>query len=152
MVEAKSIMHATLEKFGYPGTLLKETEHWCILMRPAQVTLGALVLCSKHQAASLSSLPESAFAEMASATRHIEKSLTAFRPYDKINYLALMMADPHVHFHVLPRYASQQEFAGASFADPAWPGPPDLKIAANMTENVKSKLYAALMDVFARPV
>lgn len=152
MSEANTRMHATMEKFGYPGSLLKEFEHWCILLRPAQTTLGALVLCSKHQASALSSLPVAAFAELATATRHIETSLNAFRPYDKINYLALMMVDPHVHFHVLPRYANQQVFAGTAFVDAAWPGPPDLKAATNLTETQKSELYVALMDVFARPV
>ena len=41
-------MNATLTKFGYPGTLLHESEHWCVLMRPQQVTLGALVLAARR--------------------------------------------------------------------------------------------------------
>ena len=38
----------------------------------------------------------------------------------------LMMVDPHVHFHVIPRYASQRDFLGLSFVDQDWPKPPDL--------------------------
>ena len=37
-----------------------------------------------------------------------------------------MMFDPHVHFHVIPRYASQRDFLGLSFVDQDWPKPPDL--------------------------
>jgi len=39
-------MNPTLEKFGYPATLLVELEHWAILLRREQVTLGSLVLAA----------------------------------------------------------------------------------------------------------
>ena len=35
--------------------------------------------------------------------------------HQKINYLALMMVDPHVHFHVIPRYSGSRELEGATF-------------------------------------
>ena len=44
-------MNPTIEKFGYPGTLLCEFDHWVVLLRPAQVTLGSLVLAAKGDAA-----------------------------------------------------------------------------------------------------
>ncbi len=141
-------MHATLRKFGYPQNLVHEGEHWCVLLRPQQVTLAALVLCARSEAAAFSTLPAAAFAELAAMTQHIETSLKRFLPYDKINYLALMMVDPHVHFHVLPRYAEPLAFAGVSFADPGWPGVPDLKQAANLTPEQFSSLHAELLDAF----
>ena len=39
----------------------------------------------------------------------------------------LMMVDPHVHFHVIPRYSGTRRIAGMEIADQGWPGPPDLK-------------------------
>ena len=45
---------------------------------------------------------------------------------DKLNYLMLMMVDPDVHFHVLPRYAVEREFGGVRFTDPGWPKVPNL--------------------------
>ncbi|MNC89705.1 hypothetical protein D3C83_56830 [compost metagenome] len=45
---------------------------------------------------------------------------------DKINWLLLMMVDPDVHFHVLPRYSGARQFAGMTFTDPGWPAAPDL--------------------------
>ena len=146
----EDMMHATLRKFGYPDTLLHESEHWCVLLRPQQVTLAALVLCAKSEASSLSRLPAQAFAELADITRRIETALRSFRGYDRINYLALMMVDPHVHFHVLPRYAVAQVFAGATFADPGWPGVPDLKQVTEIAPDVRSALHAELLDVFRR--
>ena len=40
-------MISTIEKFGYPASLIGELQHWMILLRPAQVTLGSLVLAAK---------------------------------------------------------------------------------------------------------
>jgi diadenosine tetraphosphate (Ap4A) HIT family hydrolase len=41
----------------------------------------------------------------------------------KINYLMLMMVDPHVHFHVLPRYEGDRSHGGIEVVDAGWPGP-----------------------------
>jgi diadenosine tetraphosphate (Ap4A) HIT family hydrolase len=142
-------MHQTLKKFGYPATLLTEFDHWCVLLRPAQITLGALVLISKSQATSLGQLPPEAFVELKKCCSAIERTLQNFRPFDKINYLALMMVDPHVHFHVLPRYASPQDFDGTTFPDSSWPGPPDLKQSTNVAEETRVKLINALSLGFA---
>src|SRR5690606_24257005 len=40
-------MNATIAKFGHPATLIAEYAHWVVLLRPAQPTLGALVLAAK---------------------------------------------------------------------------------------------------------
>ena len=47
-------MNPTIEKFGYPATLVREFEHWVVLLRPAQVTLGSLVLAAKSDATAYS--------------------------------------------------------------------------------------------------
>ena len=46
--------------------------------------------------------------------------------YEKINYLMLMMVDPNVHFHVIPRYEGGREWQGREFVDVGWPKVPDL--------------------------
>jgi diadenosine tetraphosphate (Ap4A) HIT family hydrolase len=141
-------MHATLVKFGYPQGLLHETEHWCVLLRPQQVTLGSLVLCAKSEAKSLGELGGEAWSDMADVTRRIERALQSLRRFDKINYLALMMVDPHVHFHVVPRYAVAPDFMGTPFADAGWPGVPDLKSVTSLTDPQRQALHAELLDAF----
>lgn len=143
-------MNATLAKFGYPETLVCEYQHWCVLLRPAQVTLGALVLAAKSEAQAFSALPPEAFTGLAVAVRHIEHSLKAFRPYDRINYLMLMMADPHVHFHILPRYAATQVFEGLSFSDAGWPAPPDLKSATDVPGQTRTRLLHGLQQLWQK--
>ena len=117
----------TMRKFGYPDSLIREYEHWVVLLRPAQVTLGSLVLAAKSNATAFGQLPAGAHAELAAVTSEIEATLNAEIGYEKINYLMLMMVDPHVHFHVFPRYSGARDFEGISLSDAGWPGLPDLK-------------------------
>jgi diadenosine tetraphosphate (Ap4A) HIT family hydrolase len=119
-------MNPTAEKFGYPGTLIKEFEHWLVLLRPSQVTLGSLVLAAKSDVTAYSALPREAFAEQADAIAAIERSLARFVSYERINYLMLMMVDPNVHFHVIPRYSAMRSWNAVPFPDPGWPGAPRL--------------------------
>lgn len=131
-------MNETIEKFGYPGSLLKEFDHWVVLIRPGQVTLGSLVLAAKSDATRFSDLAPEAFAELKTITTSIEDGLGAAFGPQKYNYMMLMMVDPHVHFHVIPRYDTAQELAGVTISDSGWPALPNLggAVAAD----------AALMD------
>jgi|SRR5215204_3226995 len=125
-------MNPTIEKFGYPATLLRELDHWVILLRPAQVTLGSLVLASKSDATAYSALPVEAFAEQREAVLLIEEALRDFCNYERINYLMLMMVDPNVHVHVIPRYSEPRQWNDLDFLDAGWPGPPDLTSAIKL--------------------
>ena len=125
-------MNPTIEKFGYPATLLHEMNHWVILLRPAQVTLGSLVLAAKSDATAYSALSVEAFAEQREAVLLIEKALRDFCNYERINYLMLMMVDPNVHFHVVPRYSEPRQWNELVFVDAGWPGPPDLASATRL--------------------
>jgi diadenosine tetraphosphate (Ap4A) HIT family hydrolase len=89
--------------------------------------LGSLVLVAKSDATAFGQLPPGAHAELSTITSDIEVMLAREISYDRINYLMLMMVDPHVHFHVFPRYETRRTFAGEEFVDAGWPGPPDLK-------------------------
>lgn len=118
--------NATLIKFGDPETRIKVYDKWVLLLRPQQVTLGAMVLVSLEEATAFSELTRDAFAELQGITREIETGLRRAFAYDKINYLMLMMVDPDVHFHVIPRYAGSKVMADCTFHDFGWPGPPAL--------------------------
>ena len=142
------MINATIEKFGHPATLIREYQHWVVLLRPAQVTLGSLVLAAKSPATAYGQLPPSAFAEQAIVVGNIERALGAFCGFDRINYLMLMMVDPHVHFHVIPRYDGKREWNGVEFADAGWPGPPDLKSAVALDEGQIAALRDELSGAF----
>ncbi len=128
-------MNETIEKFGYPATLVREYDHWVVLLRPAQVTAGSLVLAAKSEATAFADIPPAAFAEQAVVIADIERMLRRSVGYEKINYLMLMMVDRHVHFHVFPRYGGDRSLAGMEFADTGWPGIPDLKSAKTVEKS-----------------
>lgn len=132
-------MNATIAKFGYPATLIAEFDHWVVLLRPAQPTLGSLILAAKSDATAFGDLPVEAHAELKTVIATIEAALRDAVDYAKINYLMLMMVDPNVHFHVIPRYEGTRSVAGVTVPDAGWPGQPDLGAAI--------KLDGALDDV-----
>ena len=137
-------MNPTLEKFGYPATLVAELEHWAILLRREQVTLGSLVLAAKGDATAYSALPPEAFAEQGEAVGLIERALGAFVGFEKINYLMLMMVDPNPHFHVIPRYSEARSWSGMDFPDAGWPKAPRLDAAVTLEAAQIASLAAEL--------
>ncbi|MBA4752134.1 MAG: HIT family protein [Sphingopyxis sp.] len=142
-------MNETIAKFGHPATLIAEYEHWVVLLRPAQPALGALVLAAKSEATAFGDLPAAAHAELKTATAAIEAALDQAVGYAKINYLMLMMVDPHVHFHVLPRYEGERSGAGLTVADAGWPGQPDLAQAVKLDDAQIAALADWLKPYFA---
>lgn len=125
-------MNETITRFGYPDTLIADYDHWVVLLRPAQPTLGSLILAAKSDAEAFSALSPAAFAEMGIVIGHIEAALKAAVDYARINYMMLMMVDPHVHFHVLPRYAGEKSRTGLTIADTGWPKLPVLGDAVEL--------------------
>ena len=143
-------MNATIEKFGYPASLLHEYRRWVVLLRPAQPTLGSLVLACKEDATSLGSVSSAAYAELSTAIADLERVLRQAFDFRKINYLALMMVDPHVHFHVIPRYSEPRDFEGARCADAAWPKAPDLSSTLALTAAQRAALQATLLAAWPK--
>lgn len=123
---AVSILEEFQEKFRVHSLLVREFEHWYWSVRPVQCTLGASILSLKRAAEKFSALNPEESAELAAASSVMEQILGEAFHYDKINYLMLMMVDPQVHFHVVPRYASKRSFAGREWSDAGWPKLPAL--------------------------
>jgi len=136
----------TAIRFGYPETLIREYEHWVVLLREQQVTLGSLVLCAKSEATEFSALSLSAFEEMSIAIGDIERVLKAAFFYEKINYLMLMMVDPNVHFHVIPRYAAERSACGLIIPDTGWPTAPKLGDAIKISPEERDALCTHIIS------
>jgi len=134
----------TALKFGYPRTQVAETPHWLVLVRPQQPTLGSLVLVCKDAAGAFSELSPEAFADLKTAVDGIERLLTGFVGYERINYLMLMMVDRDVHFHVIPRYEGARERDGVSYPDAGWPAQPNLGAHVALDDGEAAALAAEL--------
>jgi diadenosine tetraphosphate (Ap4A) HIT family hydrolase len=138
------VPNATARKFGHPHTKVAETAHWLVLVRPQQPTFGALVLVCKDDAKAFSELSPAAFTDLKTAVDGIETLLRDLVAYERINYLMLMMVDPDVHFHVLPRYDGERTHGGHTFKDAGWPGPPALASHVALGEEEAQALAADL--------
>lgn len=143
-------MNETINNFGYPENALAEYKHWVILLRPQQVTAASMVLACKEPATSLAQVTPQAYAELSTVIDQLEGTLKRCIQYDKINYLALMMVDKEVHFHVLPRYNGKRHVAGVTFPDLAWPKPPDIKNITEMTGKQFRELFDLLKNNWGR--
>lgn len=133
------------DEFGAEGLTLFSTEHWTVLVRKAQPTLGALVLAANRNFISGAELSADELREFPEVVGRLEGALSAAFQFDKINYLLLMMKDRHYHFHVLPRYESSRHFAGVEWKDTGWPGQ-----AAMAVPEANEETLAALLDHLAK--
>ncbi len=138
------IPNSTETKFGYPATLIAQTSHWTVLLRPAQPTLGALVLVCREPAGAFSELSPEAYVDLRAAVRRIERALKEVVDYARINYLMLMMVDREVHFHVLPRYEGTRTWQGQIYPDAGWPGPPVLDATGQPDTDARDALVERL--------
>ncbi|MEM6972899.1 MAG: HIT family protein [Pseudomonadota bacterium] len=120
------MINATMTKFGWPGTRLAETNHWAVALRPQQPVPGSLVVICKEPVAAFSAVSAEGFAELGTVVAAVERMLSETVAYERINWMMLMMVDPDVHFHVIPRAEAPRPLAGFATPDAGWPGPPAL--------------------------
>lgn len=142
-------MNDTILKFGYPYTKIKEYDYWIVLLRTDQVTLGSLIIAYKDNIESFPEVCLEGFSELRTVTKDVESNLGKLFRFEKINYLALMMVDKNVHFHVIPRYSFIRTFNNISFEDFGWPKVPNLSRLNNLDQNTETKLIKILVDFFS---
>jgi diadenosine tetraphosphate (Ap4A) HIT family hydrolase len=141
-------MNETIKKFGYPQTKIKEYEHWVILLRPDQVTIGSLILAYKKDVTSFSEVSYKGLQELKIIYSEIENNLEMLFGMEKINYLALMMVDNNVHYHVIPRYSKVVTFIGIEVKDYGWPSLPNFSISNKINTEVFDEIRSVLVSKF----
>lgn len=143
--------NATELKFGDPDNRIAQGAHWTVLLRPRQPTFGSLVLVCREPVRSFSEVSAAGFADLQRMVQGIETTLRQVVGYERINYLMLMMVDPDVHFHVIPRYSTARPFEGVEFPDTGWPGPPALEPAVVLEPALRDALRARLVSAWPGP-
>ncbi|GGP54557.1 hypothetical protein GCM10009347_21740 [Shewanella algicola] len=140
---------STLRKFDYPQSLIKSYQHWYLLLRPDQPTLGSMVLVCKENVHQYSGISTEAANEQKQIISDVESVLNHRFDCHKVNYLMLMMVDPAVHFHIIPRYEFATEFCGKEFSDNQWPKAPSLVDELQLDAIFKAELLKTLKSDFA---
>ena len=138
-------------KFRLDTLTLRTSRHWRLSLRPGQVTLGSMVISAagpqSGAATAFGQLDAEAGSELVRIMGEAEtigRALGAAR----MNFLALMLQDPIVHLHVLPRYAAPVTFAGREWVDADWPRPAALA-PQELGEGELLALHADLMTLVA---
>ena len=108
-------------KFNTEKLMIAQTDYWRWSLRPAQCTLGAGILSLRRPAEAMCELEAKEGADLIEIIKIIEKALKAAFTPQKMNYLMLMMVDPHIHYHVIPRYSQNVDFSNNQFKDSGWP-------------------------------
>jgi len=122
------------EKFQIEKLLIKQIGNWKISLRPKQVTLGSLILSLDRLCPTFSDLTEVEGRDLILAFREIELLFQKTFTPQKVNYLALMMVDEQVHYHVIPRYETDVVWNELVFKDKDWPKPPSILSTLELDE------------------
>jgi glycerol-3-phosphate cytidylyltransferase len=140
--------HSTLRAFGYPQNVLKVYEDWVLLLRPEQTTIGSMVLVNKSRVLNYHEVSNDGYSELLQIVREVELTLKDMFDYDKLNYLMLMMKDPHVHYHIIPRYSRPVMFNNTEYIDCSWNQAPVLDEFNNCDEESFNMLLEVLRTKF----
>ena len=93
-----------------------------------------------------------AYPDLIAIVKEVESVLSDCFAYDKINYLMLMMVDPEVHYHIIPRYSHEVKFKEVKFSDFGWPGLPKFSEINNISKNTFGIILLILMEKFSKNV
>ena len=91
--------------------------HWYVVVNYSQNYLGKVMLVLRRHETDVTRLTATEQEEFWQLLRQTKEALVKLFWPDHFNYAFLMNLGPHVHFHVIPRYADQREFAGQIFTD-----------------------------------
>ena len=138
-------------KFRLDTLTLRTSTHWRLSLRPGQVTLGSMVISAtgptSGAATAFGELGAEAGGELVRIMGEAERVGLALGAA-RMNFLALMLQDPIVHLHVLPRYAAPVTFSGREWVDADWPRPATLT-AQELSDDELMALHADIVTLVA---
>ena len=136
------------EAFRLDELTVAEEAGWAVSIRPGQVTIGSMVISALDGHLDFQDLSPGEAAGLASAFATAERLAKEVFGAVRINLACLMMKDPIVHFHVIPRYMEPVERYGRTWVDADWPGPPTFGGASvdddDVLRAIRDELSAAL--------
>ena len=109
--EAKCGICAGIENIraGKAPNFIAELDHSYVVLGDAQFYRGYCILLAKHHARELFQLPRDAGRGLFDEIRSVGEAIFNIVKPLKLNYECLGNLEPHVHWHILPRYQSEEE-------------------------------------------
>lgn len=143
------------------GKLL-QTEYWHISVAPHQSFLGKCYVSLNKHKSSLSELNENEWVDFGKLAAILESTIKEAFGADMFNWTCLMNdayyetnnPNPHVHWHVRPRYDHNVEINGYTFTDEQfgrhyrtrWDGFKEQRVDEEKYRIIKNQLLSALND------
>ncbi len=106
-----------MSKFKPETRCIKEFKYWIVCIREKQVNLGSSVILLKRETPSVANILPDEAAEFPEVVKWFEGVCTNKFNAVKFNYLIMMMKDPYVHYHAIPRYDNEIEMFGKVWED-----------------------------------
>ncbi len=135
--------------------LILETVHWRLALGNDQAYLGRSYLSVKRHVGSLAELSKEEWKELQELIPKIEKTYAKKFGAKVFNWACLMNNafqekpyNPHVHWHLRPRYESPVEFSGETFQDRTFGHFYDREHKQIASPQVKQKIIAKLKESF----
>jgi len=107
-----------------PNSFISETKHWEVYLNQDQYYLGRCVIAVKRNVGAMSDLTDDEWLDFADLVKKVEDGFKKIFGATMFNWTCLMNGayqndppDPHVHWHLRPRYKNPVEFAGQTFDD-----------------------------------
>lgn len=110
-----------MEAFHPDETLVKDFQHWVVLVRENQLTLGNCYFVLKREIPFFGQMNSEESAELSCVMKWYEEKCRLLFGAEKFNYVAAMMRDNFVHFHAFPRYSKPVSRYGIEWKDDRWP-------------------------------
>ena len=100
------------------ATVLRDGPVWRVVLNKNQNLLGKTMLVLRRDATDVLEVTPEEWVAFTSELRRVRAAVDQLFHPDQWNHAFLMNADPQVHCHVVPRYASPRQWAGLTFTDP----------------------------------
>ena len=108
-------------RFSNPNLMIKQGKYWSIIFRDSTTTLGNCILICNRECPTFSDLKPEEMEEFPLLCKWYENKIKTLYGEVKFNYLALMMKEEFVHFHIIPRYNREIKKYGIIWKDENWP-------------------------------
>jgi diadenosine tetraphosphate (Ap4A) HIT family hydrolase len=131
---------------GKASNLIAELDHSFVVLGDAQFYRGYCILLAKHHARELFELPRDEARGLFDEVRSVAEAIhTVVKPL-KLNYECLGNLEAHVHWHIFPRYQSEEEKLRRA---PVWERPASERMRT-LEEHDERALIASLRAEIVR--
>ena len=134
-----------------PKTQLLETEYWSVGIGNNHAYLGRAYVTLRSHKGSLSSLSQEEWSDFQEVVRKLEKAYKAAFGAEPLNWGCFMNHafgaepfNPHVHWHIFPRYKSAPTIEGMTFDDPLFGNFYDNKAERIVSDEIVEKVASTL--------